>query len=86
MGSIPTSANWLRNKNYILDKCRYMISEMKSYGCFLPLNAKFPRSAAVTFFVKANLFLKVWEVLGKKKLMGWHGEKSDNVKHGWILL
>ncbi|EEX22363.1 hypothetical protein BLAHAN_04581 [Blautia hansenii DSM 20583] len=34
MESIPIPANWLRNKNYILDKCRYMISEIKSYVCF----------------------------------------------------
>lgn len=71
MGSIPIPATWLRNKNYIFfNKYSYMVSEMKSYGCFLPSNANFPRSAAVTIFVKANLFLWVWGVLSKKKLMG----------------
>ncbi len=42
MGSIPIPANWRRNKNYIfLDKYSYMISEMKSYGCFCFFYASF---------------------------------------------
>ena len=35
MGSIPIPANWLRNKKYIfLNKYSYLVSEMKSDGCF----------------------------------------------------
>lgn len=53
-----------------------LISEMKSYDCFLSSNVNFPRSAAFTFWVKAKIFLWVWGVLDKKITAGEVKERN----------
>lgn len=57
MESSPIPSNWLRNKNYIFsDKYSYMISEMKSYGCFLSSNANFHEVLLLHFLQKPRYF------------------------------
>ncbi len=56
-----------------------MISEMKLYGCFLSSNTNFPRSVVFTFFVKANLLLRVWGIPARKN--SW-----DDIERKLIML
>ena len=52
---------------------------MKLYSCFLSSNTNFPRSVVFTFFVKANLFLRVWGIPARKN--SW-----DDIERKSIML